>query len=123
MTNLSREKKAGWQRPVIGGLLSAVISGLTISVFFLMPHVVSGFFGIVFLTPAYIVESAVARGASSFRLEDWLSIFISILFWVVAGALIARSFEKKKTAISCWLLLYLSLILIGFGIFFLRYVL
>ncbi len=116
-------KQALWKRPAIGGALSSAMAGLIVSIFLLMPNVVSGFLGIIFLAPAFIVESliVIAIRSSLFRISDSLGIFISILFWMVAGAVIAHYFERNRVAIGCWFLLYLLLIPISFGIFFLRH--
>jgi len=88
-----------------------------------MPNMVSGFFAILFIAPAFIVESfiVVAAQSPSFLLNESLDIFISILFWLAAGAVIARYFKRNKVAVGCWLLLYLLLFPIGAGVFFLRH--
>ena len=122
MTDSSISRKlSAWKRPLVGGALSSAMAGLTISIFYLIPNVVSGFLGIIFLVPAYTTASFIAVITStSFRLNETLGTFISILFWLVAGAMIAHYFNKNKMAIGCWLLLYLLLIPMGFGIFFLK---
>ena len=122
--SLTSEKQWVRERPLIGGVLSAGIAGLTILIFYLMPNAISGFFGVMFLVPYYIVESFVAMITSaSFRLNEWLGIFISILFWLIAGAIIARYFKENKVAIGCWLLLYLLSFPISLAIFFIKNVL
>jgi len=112
-----------WKRPLLGGGLSSAIAGLTVAALYLMPNAVSGFLAITFLAPAFIVESIIvfATRSPSFRIDDPLGIFISMLFWLVAGAGIAHYFKRNKVAIGCWFLLYLLFIPIGFGIFFLRH--
>jgi len=125
MADVSTSRKLlAWKRPLVGGVLSSAVAGLTVSIFYLMPNPVSGFFGIMFLIPYYIVESFIAAFTSpSFRLHEGLGIFISILFWLIAGAMIARYFKKNKVAIGFWLLLYLLSFPISLAIFFIKNVL
>jgi hypothetical protein len=118
---LTSRKQEAWERPIIGGVLSAATAGFTILVFYLLPNVFTGFFGIMFLVPAYIIESLIAAvTSSSFHLNEAVGIFISVLLWLVAGAMIARYFKSNKSAIGCWFLLYVVSITMAFAIFFLK---
>src|SRR5687767_6195968 len=78
-------------------------------------------FALIFITPAYVVESVISVVTfPAFQLNESLGLFIAIIFWLIAGTTITKYFEKNKAAIGCWLLLYLFLIPVGFGIFFLK---
>jgi hypothetical protein len=111
-----------WKRPLIGGILSAILAGLTIYTgFYFMPNIATGFFALIFITPAYLVESCISVITfPAFQLNESLGLFIAIIFWLIAGTTITKYFERNKAAIGCWLLLYLFLIPVGFGIFFLK---
>ena len=112
-----------WKRPLVGGVFSAAIAGLGIAALYLIPNTVSGFFAILFIAPAFIVESfiVIATQSPSFLLNESLDIFSSTLFWLVVGGLIAQYFRRNKVAVGCWFLLYLLMFPIGAGAFFLRH--
>lgn len=108
----------------MSGLLSSAIAGLIITIYYWKTTPVTGFFWLPCLVPAYLVESLIAAiTRSSYTIDETLGNVISIGFWLASGLLIGHRFKKNAAAIGCWLLLYLGLYPIGFGVFFLKNIL
>lgn len=100
-------KFAQWKRPLIGGVLSALIAGI----FLIVAEVFSG-----------KVTELLALGFSLptlFTSNIGFAVFLSILFWFIAGATIAHQVRKNVLAMVSWLVLYMISFALFWVLFFL----
>ena len=106
MTESSTPNKfAQWRRPLLGGLLSAIIAGIFLFIAEIFSGKVTEFLTLGFSLPTL------------FTSNTGFAFFLSILFWFTAGATIAYLSRKNVMAIVFWLVLYIVSIAL-FWVFF-----
>ncbi len=107
-------KFAKWKRPLIGGLLSAlpaILFGLIVTV---EPEVPSNFADFIFLTLMGIFTSFLLIFRTLFaETHETLAILLTILFWFLSGGLIARLIKNNIVGVVGWIVLQVTLFLIG----------
>jgi len=96
-----------WRRPLLGGLLSAIIAGIFLFIAEIFSGKVTEFLTLGFSLPTL------------FTSNTGFAIFLSILFWFTAGATIAHLSGKNGMAIVYWLVLYIASIALFWVFFFL----
>jgi len=97
----TQNKFEKWKRPINGGALSGLIAGIFIlKYFYLGTSYPETLIGAGFLAPFVFL--------SFFSSTNYvISVFISLLFWILIGAIIAYFIENNKIAFVCWTLLLL----------------
>ena len=100
-------KFAQWRRPLLGGLLSAIIAGIFLFIAEIFSGKVTEFLTLGFSLPTL------------FTSNTGFAFFLSILFWFMAGATIAHLSRKNVMAIVYWLVLYMVSIALFWVFFFL----
>jgi len=85
-----------WKRPLIGGLLSALIAGIALVVLYKFDF----FLFVGFITIGMIIPNIFLGGSNL-----WISV-LSIVFWFFAGSVITHYFKNNKV-IGVWIILYI----------------
>ncbi|MBI3163254.1 MAG: hypothetical protein HYZ24_01110 [Chloroflexi bacterium] len=100
-------KSAKWKRPLIGGLLSALVSFAGVAT------IGSDSFFLLFDTPFIGIPWIILDGI--FQLDDMLipGLFLTLGIWFVIGAAIAHTVKTNKKAIMLWLLILVLLWPVG----------
>ncbi len=108
-------KMKQWMRPLIGGVLSAVVAGFII--YFAVgvaPNPITLFLAAAFSIPSYFVQTVTSIFTHDPRAGEALPVFsISLLFWFLAGITIFYLIKTNKGAITVWLWLYAAMLLLS----------
>ncbi len=115
-------KLAKWKRPLIGGLISALLAVSSIFYAYLTDadYPVSYLSG-GFSAPAYIFTEAAFYDFQIPARFSLSSLTLTFLLWFVMGASISYLIKKNWKAVGCWFLLLLICIPLFLIIMFLRY--
>ncbi|SRR6266498_845879 len=108
-----------WMRPLIGGILSAIVAGFIIYFSIgVAPNPITLFLAAAFSVPTYFVQTVATIFTSDPHAGETLPVFsISLLFWFLAGTTIAYLVKTNKAAVMWWFWLYMAMLLLSFLIF------
>ena len=109
------DKMKRWKRPLISGILSVAIAGFII--YFAIgvaPNPITLFLAAAFSIPAYFVQTVTSIFTPDPRVGETLPVFsISLLFWFIAGIVIAYFGKTNKAAITLLLWVYAVMLVLS----------
>ncbi len=98
-TSPNQYQIAIWKRSLIGGLLSAGIAGTMVVLMYLLNFFPIPLVG--FMTVGIVISNIFFEDSNL-----WISI-VSVVFWFLAGSVIAHYFNKNRLAIKFWTILFI----------------